>query len=502
MITWQPRVSSASFEESRLNAAFPPDAGAAEPSLAALAASLPPDTLSTAPAVLASFSTDWSGDHHGRPLAVARPRSTGEVSHLLRACSRLRIPVVPQGGLTGLVGAAVAEDGRELVLSLDRMRAVRHLSAADFAMVVEGGCVLADAKAAAESVGCLLPVSFGAQGSCRIGGVVATNAGGWNVLRYGMARDLVLGLEVVLSDGRVWNGLRMLRKDNRGYDLKQMFIGSEGTLGVVTAAALKLFPRPRQVETALVGPRSAEAAMALYARMRGATGDLATAFELLLRDAVAVSLEADPSLSDPMADRWPAYVLLELSAGGGFDLRAVLENALVESDDLVGDAVVASSQAQAERLWRLRETMVEHQGRGGAYLRTDISLLASQIPSFIKRSRAMLKAADPEAGVLVYGHVGDGNLHLNVIPPRGAAHDAQAALFRAAEKALFALLDEYGGSLSAEHGIGRAKRDAFLQRLDPVSLSLATGLKSMLDPDGLLSMGRILAAPPTPTSAA
>ena len=339
--------------------------------------------LLTAEADLARYSRDWSGDHYGRPLAVARPGSVDEMAALMRHCHAERIPVVPQGGLTGLVGAAVAADSGELVISLERLNSVRSVSAIDFAMVVEAGCILEDAKRAAEAQDCLLPITFGAQGSCRIGGNVATNAGGFNVLRYGMTRDLVLGLEVVLADGRVWNGLKVLRKDNRGYDLKQLFIGSEGTLGIVTAAAFKLFPRPTQVETALVGLRSVEDAMALYARARRDCSDLLTAFELILRGGIEIALAARPDFADPLSKPFPVYVLIEASAGGRIDLAGILQDFLAGAGDLVEDGVVASSRAQAERLWLYREVMVETQGRGGRYLRTDVSVPISRLADFV-----------------------------------------------------------------------------------------------------------------------
>ena len=462
--------------------------------LETLAAVLPPDILLTEPAEMERFGRDWMGDYATIPLAVARPRDVAGVSLVVRECHRLNIPVVPQGGLTGLVGAGVPTDGVELVLSLERMNRIRSIDVIDFAMVVEAGCVLEEAKRAAEAAGCLLPITFGAQGSCRIGGNVATNAGGFNVLRYGMTRDLVLGLEVVLADGRIWNGIKVLRKDNRGYDLKQMFIGSEGTLGIITAAALKLFPKPVQVETAFIGLRTVEDAMALYAHMRHACSDLATAFELLMRAPIEVSLRADPTLVDPLSEVYPVYVLCELSCGGGIDLRGVLETALTTTEDLVADAVIAASSEQANRLWRLRETMVERQGRGERYFRTDISLPISQIPAFVRQVTPRLAERVPEGDVMLYGHVGDGNLHLNVIPPSGIGAEEREALFHVAEETIFGVLDEFGGSISAEHGIGRLKREAFLERVDAVSLDLATRVKQALDPDGILSMGRILPA--------
>ncbi|MBZ9921409.1 FAD-binding oxidoreductase [Mesorhizobium sp. BR1-1-7] len=462
--------------------------------IAALAGVLPNGGLVTASQDLTRYSRDWSGDHFGRPLAVARPASVEEMSALMRHCHAQRIPVVPQGGLTGLVGAAVAADGGEIVISLERMNRIRSISPIDFAMVVEAGCILEVAKRAAEQSDCLLPITFGAQGSCRIGGNVATNAGGFNVLRYGMTRDLVLGLEVVLADGRIWNGLKVLRKDNRGYDLKQIFIGSEGTLGIVTAAALKLFPKPTQIETALVGLRSVEDAMALYARARRDCSDLLTAFELILRSGIEITMREGVDFPDPLSKAYPAYVLIEVSSGGLIDLSDMLTGFLGGVADIVEDGIVASTRAQAERLWLYREIMVERQGRGGRYLRTDVSVPISELADFVTDALAALEEVRPDALAVTYGHVGDGNIHLNVVPPEGMAPEAVEHLFEEAEAVIFAVVDRYGGSISAEHGIGRVKQKAFLERIDPVTLDLAAGIKEAFDPRHILSNGRILAA--------
>jgi FAD/FMN-containing dehydrogenase len=458
----------------------------------ALASVLPDGGLLTRDEDMARYSRDWSGDHYGRPLAVARPASLEQVSALMAFCHRERIPVVPQGGLTGLVGAAVPEDGRELVLSLERMNRVVSVNPIDFAMVVEAGCILEEAKRAAEDADCLLPITFGAQGSCRIGGNVSTNAGGFNVLRYGMTRDLVLGLQVVLADGRVWNGLKTLRKDNRGYDLKQLFIGAEGTLGVVTAAALKLFPRPTKVETALVGLRSVEDAMTLYARARRECSDLLTAFELILRGGIEIAVNSRPDLGDPLSAPYPVYVLIEASAGGRVDLRAILEDFLAGASDLVEDGVIASSRAQADRLWLYREVMVETQGRGGRYLRTDVSVPISRLADFVRDALTDLDVRLPDALAVTYGHVGDGNIHMNVVPPPGMERAAMERLFHVAEALIFDAVDRHDGSISAEHGIGRVKQRPFLDRVDPIALGLAGQLKDALDPHHILSEGRIL----------
>ncbi|MBN8950648.1 MULTISPECIES: FAD-binding oxidoreductase [unclassified Rhizobium] len=466
-----------------------------ERALAALSAAMPTDLLLTDAEALERYSRDWSGDHYGRPLAVARPRSTEELSYFMACCHELGMHVVPQGGLTGLVGAAVASfpEG-EVVVSLERMNKVRSVNPIDFAMVVEAGCILEDAKRHAEAADCILPITFGAQGSCRIGGNVSTNAGGFNVLRYGMTRDLVLGLEVVLADGRIWNGLRTLRKDNRGYDLKQLFIGAEGTLGIVAAAALKVFPKPEQVETALVGLESVEAAMQLYARARRQCSDLLTAFELILRGGIEIAINAREDLNDPLSQSYPVYVLIEASAAGRVDLKALLEGFFADASDLVLDGVIASSKAQGERLWLLREMMVEAQGRGGRYLRTDVSVSISSIAAFVSETLAALADKYPEAIAVTYGHVGDGNIHLNIVPPEDMPAEEYDSLFHATEEVIFDVVDRHGGSISAEHGIGKIKQAAFLKRADPLTLELARRIKDAFDPEHLLSEGRILAS--------
>ena len=460
--------------------------------LASLKAALPEAILLSATDDIGRYTRDWSGDHFGTPLAVVLPRSVEEVSLVMRCCSANNIPVVPQGGLTGLVGAAVAAPGDgEVVISLERMNRLRFVSAIDFAIVVEAGCILEDAKRYAEAEDCILPITFGAQGSCRLGGNVATNAGGFNVLRYGMTRDLVLGLEVVLADGRIWNGLKLLRKDNRGYDLKQLFIGSEGTLGIVTAVSLKLFPKPTQVETALVGLRSVDNAMALYARARRECSDLMTAFELILRGGIDIALSARPGLRDPLSQVCPVYVLIEASAGGRVDLRSILQDFLISADELIVDGVIAQSRAQGDQLWLLRELMVEYQGRGGRYLRTDVSVPISMLSRFVADTLDALGRSHPNALPVTYGHVGDGNIHLNIVPPVGMGPEAVERFFEETEEVIFDIVDRYGGSLSAEHGIGKVKQNAFLKRIDDVSLDLAGRIKDALDPSEIMSRGRI-----------
>ena len=465
---------------------------AAHPAEAALRQGFASDLFLSDPDLIAPLTRDRTGGYAGQPVAVARPRSAAELADVVRRCRALGLGLVPQGGLTGLVGAGVSGDvDREVVVLLDRMSTVRTVDPIGFAMVVEAGCVLETAKKAADAKDMLLPITFGSQGSCRVGGVVATNAGGFNVLRYGMTRDLVLGLEVVLPDGRIWDGLRTLRKDNRGYDLKQLFVGAEGTLGIVTAVAFKLFPKPTRVETALVGLRSAEDVMTLYGRARRACSDLLSAFELMTRDGLALALEHGPDLIDPLGEACPYYVLMELSGGGAVDLSALLEVLFEEAGDLIVDGTIAQSRAQAERLWLLREAMVAAQSRSGPYYRTDVSVPLAEIPAFLHAAFARLAAQLPDGRPIAYGHVGDGNIHLNVVPPASWSIEPRRDLFRAAEEVIFTTLDRFGGSISAEHGIGRSKKRAFMERVDPVTLDLLRALKSVIDPQGTMSRGRI-----------
>ena len=462
--------------------------------LGRLTEGLPPDLFVNSPEALEPYARDWTGDHYGLPLAVVRPRSVEDLATVMRRCHELRLPVVPQGGLTGLVGAAVpAPDRREVVVSLERMTAVRSIDPVGFAMVVEAGCILEIAKRAAEERDCLLPITFGAQGSCRIGGNVSTNAGGFNVLRYGMTRDLVLGLEVVLSDGRVWNGLRTLRKNNTGYDLKQLFIGAEGTLGIVTAAALKLFPKPTQVETAWIGLRSVEDAMALHAKARRSCSDLLSAFELILRDGLEVALAARSDLADPLDDP-----LSGLCPDGTRGKRtrgpagAARKSCLEDAGDLLADGTIAASRAQGEKLWLYREVMVEAQGHGGPYFRTDVSVPIPAIPAFLEGALAALRDSLPDARAIAYGHVGDGNIHLNVIPPADWPQDRRLRAVRESRAPDLLVSSTGSRAASARSTASAARRSGpYLDRVDPVSLDLATRIRAVLDPIGLLSPGRI-----------
>ena len=461
-----------------------------------LAGLLGPQHVLTAAADVGRYASDWTHEWQGQPLAVVRPADTAEVAAVMKACVAAGQPIVPQGGNTGLVdGGVPTRDGGEIVLSLERMNRIRAIDPAGFTMTVEAGCVLQTVIDRALAEDCFFPLSLGARGSCQIGGNVSTNAGGINVLRWGMMRDLVLGLEVVLPDGRIWDGLSALRKDNTGYDLKQLFIGAEGTLGIVTAASLKLFPRPSEVQTCLLAVPSSAAALALFGQARRALCDLLSAYELLTRPCLDLVFATYPDIRDPLSEAAPAYVLLETAVSGGLDLRPRLEaflEAMMEAG-LVLDGAIAESEAQRASFWRIREDLVEAQYRvAPLHLRTDLSVPQAQLAAFIDAADAMVAAEFPDLQAIAYGHVGDGNVHYNVLPGRETPAETLAPRLKACEARLFALATGNRGSISAEHGIGRAKRGAFLADLPEVDRSLMQGLKRLLDPQGLLAPGRVL----------
>ncbi|KFF47666.1 FAD-binding protein [Gammaproteobacteria bacterium MFB021] len=444
---------------------------------------------------LARYRTDWTGRRGGMPLAVVRPENTAQVADIVAYCHRHDVPLVPQGGHSGLVcGAMPDEECAELVLSLERMNQVRELDPLNFSLSVDAGCVLQTIKEVAEEADCYFPLALGAQGSCQIGGNISTNAGGLNVLRYGMTRQLVLGLEVVLPDGRILSHMRALHKNNTGYDLKQLFIGAEGTLGIVTGAVLKLFPKPRVTRTALLACADIEAVLALYALARRCCCDLLTAFELIPRHCLELAMQAAPDLRDPLDAPHPTYVLMEVAASGPADLDAMIE-ALFEQGaeaELLVDGVLAASEAQAQQLWLIREAMLEGQRQTGEHLRTDISLPISSLPLFHAQACHAIAEACPEATVIAYGHIGDGNLHFNILPPAALTEAERLPLLHDLELRLFEIVEAFDGSISAEHGIGRLKQAAFLDTLPGPEYDLMRGIKHLLDPRELLSPGRIL----------
>jgi FAD/FMN-containing dehydrogenase len=448
------------------------------------------------PAQIAPYVIEWRDLFRGRTPLVARPATTREVCEVVRICHDTRTPFVPQGGNTSLCGGSVPhESGDEIVLSLSRMNRVRELDAPGYTMTAEAGCVLADIQRTARGADRLFPLSLAAEGSCQLGGNLATNAGGTAVLRYGSARDLVLGLEVVLPDGRVWEGLRGLRKDNTGYDLKQLFLGAEGTLGVITAACVKLFPQPRDVQTAWAALPSVDASLALLSLARDTSGDALTAFELVGRVGLEYVLRHIPGAVDPLPSPHPWYALLELSGGRARgDLRRTLETLLEDAFGraLVRDAVVAQGSAHSAALWRLRESMSEAQKREGVSIKHDVSVPVARVPEFIARATAALEAALPGVRVVAFGHVGDGNIHFNPMQPADADPSAFAGEWERVSRIVHDLVHALGGSISAEHGIGRLKRDELRRYKSDTELELMRRIKHALDPLGICNPGKVV----------
>jgi len=442
----------------------------------------------------APYLTEPRGRWQGRGVVVA-PGSVDEVAAVVRACAQARVGVVPYGGGTGLVGGQLMTEGPvPVILSLERMARIRAVYPGEDVLVAESGVVLATVQAAARAHGRLFPLSLASEGSARIGGLLATNAGGVNVLRYGNARDLTLGVEAVLADGSVLHGLKTLRKDNTGYDLRHLLIGSEGTLGVITAAALKLFPRPRETATAFCATPSPQAACDLLPRLRDRLGETISAFELLSAQGMAFLAEHLPEVPrPPVQGAW--FVLVEVGAGRESGVAAALEAGLAEGFEagLVTDAALAQSQAQAQAFWRIREDTPEANRRVGAVASHDVSLPLAALPRFIETAAAAVAALDPGLRINCFGHIGDGNLHYNIFPPQGVARDACDALRPQVVRAVHDLVDQYGGSVSAEHGIGRFKTGDLARYGDPAKLKAMAAIKAALDPLGILNPGAMIA---------
>ena len=465
------------------------------PLLARLSAIVGPAHVLTAPDETQPYATDWRKRYVGKPLAVVRPATTAEVAAVVQLCGETRTAVVPQGGNTGLCGGATPDaSGKQVIVSLSRMHRVRALDPINNTLTVEAGCVLANLQRAADEADRLFPLSLAAEGSCEIGGNLSTNAGGVQVLRYGNTRDLVLGLEVVLPSGEVWEGLRGLRKDNTGYDLKQLFIGAEGTLGIITAAVLKLFPKPRAQATAVAALRTPRDALRLLEHVQAHCGDRLTAFELFSAICVAL-VRKQFNVPAPFEAAHPQYVLLELSdthAGDG--LAALMESTLGEAIEagIALDAVISTSGARAKQLWALRENISEAQAAEGPNIKHDISIPISRIGEFIEATDGRLAAAFPGVRMVTFGHVGDGNLHYNVAHPEG--RDEAAFLARMAEvnRVVHDSVAAFGGSISAEHGLGQYKRDEILRYKSPVEMELMRKIKHTLDPLGIMNPGKVL----------
>ena len=431
----------------------------------------------TAPEDTKPYFTDWRKQYFAAAECVVRPGTTAGVSRVVALCAQEGVAVVPQGGNTGLAGGSVPTGAwREVLLSLSRLNRVRDVDPLNDTITVEAGCVLAAVQQAAEAAGRLFPLSLAAEGSCQIGGNLSTNAGGVNVLRYGNAREQVLGLEVVLPDGRIWHGLRGLRKDNTGYDLKQLFLGAEGTLGIITAAVLRLYPRPTATATAWIGLGTPREAIELLAALRGRLGDRLSAFELVSRECLEAVLSHLPAARDPLKEKRPWYALAEFGDTSPLQDRVAeaLESHL---------AVLAQSDEQSRQLWRIRESIPEAQF---ANVKHDVSVPVSKTPELIERAGEALMRAFPEARLYVFGHVGDGNLHYNVGP--------EALIARRAEvnRIVYHAVAELGGSISAEHGLGQLKREEIRRHKSPLELELMRAVKHALDPRGLMNPGKLL----------
>jgi FAD/FMN-containing dehydrogenase len=447
------------------------------------------------PAETAPYCTPFRDGELGATPLVLRPGSTVQVAKLVRICAETETPIVPQGGNTGLTGAGLPHaGGGEVVLSTGRLNRIRDVDPLNDTITVEAGVTMETVQNAAKEADRFFPLSIGSRGSCQIGGNISTNAGGIHVVRYGNARALVLGLEVVTGDGEVWDGLRALRKDNAGYDLKQMFIGAEGTLGIITAAVLRLFPLPRDRQTALAEVAGPQAAVELLARLRGCLGEAISAFELIHRNCFALATQT-MGHADPMAGKLPWRVLLDVTgqeAPGA--LREPLEHALGEAMEtgLVTDAIIAASEAQAEALWRIREDQAEVQRHAGKGIKHDISVPISRIPEFITRADAEMEATYPGHVVCSFGHMGDGNIHYNPIEPRGWDQARWMAETERVNRIVHDIVADLGGSITAEHGVGRLRMGELAHYKTPVEMDLMRRLKRAFDPANILNPGKVL----------
>ncbi|MDD9909366.1 MAG: FAD-binding oxidoreductase [Ahrensia sp.] len=448
---------------------------------------------------MAAYISDTRGRYQGSARMVLRPGSVEEVSAILHLASETGTPIIPQGGNTGLVagGLPLREgEGREIIVSLSRMNRILEVDTDTNTMTVEAGAVLQTIQQAADEANRLYPLSLGAQGSCQIGGTISTNAGGTGVLAYGNTRDLVMGLEAVLPSGAVWNGLSRLRKDNTGYDLKHLFIGGEGTLGIVTKAVLKLFPKPRGRDVAMVGLSSPRAALDLFNAARSMAGNALTAFELMVDTAMEFTLlHAQNKPRRPLAAQHPWYVLLEVSSGRlADDARLLIEDILSSALErgLIADATIAESGQQRANFWALREDMSWAQKPEGASIKHDISVPVGAIPDFIEEADAAVLAITPGARIVNFGHMGDGNLHYNISQPIGWTAQQHFDREPDINEAVYALIAKYGGSISAEHGIGQMKRDRLAASKDATALAMMRQIKTALDPGNIMNPGKVI----------
>ncbi len=461
--------------------------------IARLKALLGAEGVSEDPRQIAPHLEEWRGRYHGHSSLLIKPKTTQELAAVLSLCDQTKTPVVPQGGNTGLVGGQIPFHG-EIILSLARMNSIRQIDPQTMSATVEAGTILAELQQAAAAVGCYFPLSLASEGSCTIGGNLSTNAGGVNVLRYGNAREQVLGIEAVLANGTVLDMLRSLRKDNTGYDLKHLFIGAEGTLGIITAAVLKLYPMPEQHVTAFFAVPDPAAAVTLLHRLNAATGGLITAFEIMPRTGLEFVLRHMAGVRDPLSAPHGWYVLVDAQAGALVPLRESIETALVVASQmhLVEDAVFAESEAQRSALWRLREDMSEAQKFEGGSIKHDVSVPLSRIPAFLERAEAAVQALVPGIRPVPFGHIGDGNLHFNLSVPQGADSGAFLARWEEISRVVHDIVAEFGGSISAEHGLGVMKALEITRYKSPAELATMALLKRSLDPNNILNPGKVL----------
>ena len=445
---------------------------------------------------LAPYLEERRGRYFGAVPILVRPKTVNQVSNVVSVCAEAGTPIVPQGGNTGLMGGAVPHDtGSEILLSLTRLNCIRDIDPINNTITVEGGCVLSDVQSAAASVNRLFPLSLAAEGSCQIGGNLSTNAGGINVLRYGSARDLALGLEVVLPNGQVWDGLRRLRKDNTGYDLKQLFIGAEGTLGIITAAVLRLFPSPRETQTAFIAVQGIQEACDLLDQMQVRSNGMVDAFELISDTALDLVLTHMPQTANPLTNSHPWYVLTSLSASSqGQALKVALEETLSSAHELgnIHDAVVATSMEQGRALWRLRESIPEAERRDGASIKHDISVPISQIADFMAQAEASIQAEVARVRLVAFGHLGDGNIHFNLACPVGMDANKFLACGDDLNRVVNDIVSSFDGSISAEHGVGRSKRGEIRRHKSEIEMDIMERIKIAVDPNSLMNPGKVV----------
>lgn len=447
------------------------------------------------PNIIEPYLIEERGLYEGKSELLLKPSNTYEVSNILKLCNEHNIKIVPQGGRTGLCGGTIPSDnGLEVMLSLERMNKIDEFNEENFTITVEAGCVLGNIQDKVEEKNLLFPLSLASEGSCTIGGNLSTNAGGINVLRYGMARDLVLGIEVVLADGQIWNNLTGLRKDNRGYDLKQLFIGSEGTLGIITKAVLKLFPFPSNIETALFAVPNTQAAVELLGLARSVSTDLLNAYELVSRLGMEMVLKNIPNTKDPIKDKYKWYVLLEFSSSSKNSMRAQMETLfeIALNKNIVCDGVIAESSQQRKELWVLRDGLNEAQKPEGGSIKHDVSIPINNVSKFIDNATIQIEKFIPDSRVVAFGHIGDGNIHFNISQPIKSKKEEFLKKWESVNKIVFDIVHDLNGSFSAEHGIGKLKREELKFYNPKIEVSLMRSIKDTFDPKNILNPGKVL----------